>query len=63
MQFVFSSTITMGKTPRKEMPKLFSRDYDVYLSFLATNDMVKCCRDVNFEKIDTERLTRKYDGF
>ena len=53
----------MGKIPRKEMPELFSRDYDVYSSFLATNDMVKCCRDVNFEKMDTERLTGKYDGF
>ena len=53
----------MGKIPRKEMPKLFSRDCDVYSSFLATNDMVKCCRDVNFEKMDTERLKGKYDGF
>ena len=38
----------MVKSHEKKMSKLFSCDYDHY-------DMVKCHRNVNFEKIETEQ--------
>ena len=41
-----------GKITRKEMPKLFSWDYDQC-------DMVKCCQNLNFGKIDSKPLTGK----
>ena len=46
------------------MSKLFSCDYGSLL--YGTMDhcyMVKCRRNVNFEEMDTERSTRKIDGF
>ena len=53
----------MGKITQKEMSKLFSLDHDVYSSFLAAKDMVKCRRNVNFEEMDTQLSTGKRDGF
>ena len=47
-----------GKTTRKEMSKLFLCDY-----LTAYNGMMKCQRNVNFEKIDTERSIRKFMDF
>ena len=44
------------KITPKEMSILFSCDYDHY-------DMVKYRRNVNFEVLDTEPLTGKYNGF
>ena len=38
------------------MSKLFSYDYDHY-------DVVKCHRNLNFEKMDTAPYTGKNDGF
>ena len=42
-----------AKTPQKEMANFFFQNYD----------MVKCRRNVNFEEMDTERSTRKNEGF
>ena len=55
MNFVFPSPVTMDKITRKEM-----------LNFRVTSndrDMVKCCRNVNFDKMETERSTGTNDGF
>ena len=45
-----------GKTTRKKMSKLFSYDFDHY-------DVAKCCRNLNFVKMDTAPYTGKIDGF
>ena len=55
MQFVFPSPVTMVKSlPRNQMSKLF---------FQNITGMVKCCKIVNFEKMDTEWSTGKNYGF
>ena len=45
-----------GKITRKKMSKLFSYDYHHY-------DVVKCRRNLNFEKKDTAPYTGKMKGF
>ena len=48
--------MTMVKSHKKKMSKLFSYDFDHY-------DVVKCCRNLNFEKVDTAPYAGKNDGF
>ena len=33
------------------------------VTMITTKDMVKCRQNVNYEGMDTERSTRKNDGF
>ena len=46
----------MVKSHEKKMSKLFSHDYDHYV-------VVRCRRNLNFEKMDTASYTGKNDGF
>ena len=46
----------MVKSHEKKIWKLFSCDYDHY-------DVVKCCRNLDFEKMNTAPYTEKNDGF
>ena len=59
MKFVFPSAVTMGKITRKKCQNYFR------VTTITTNDMhmVKCCRNKNFEELDTERSTGKNNGF
>ena len=52
MQCVITSAVTMVKShEKKKNSKLFSYD-----------GVVKCCRNLNFEKMDTASYTGKNDG-
>ena len=48
------SAVTVVKSHEKNMSKLFSYDYDHY-------DVVKCRRNLNFEKMNTVPYTGKND--
>ena len=51
MQYVVTSAMTMVKSHEKKKSKLFSYD-----------GVVKCRRNLNFEKMDTAFYTGKNDG-